>query len=142
MADDDAAKALAVKVHGLATVGRHWFPLITDKMARAVLDLHAVDEQLRLISHQLCDLPAVRDLVLIRDDLHGFVLRSMESMAATGDALVEIADDYLATDQAVRDHYASILSTQPLSASEKNNSGTTLPRPGESNLGGRGAQAM
>ena len=88
MADDDSAKALAVKVHGLATVGRHWFPLITDKMAQAVLDLHAVDEQLRLISHQLCDLPAVRDLVLIRDDLHGFVLRSMESMAATGDALV------------------------------------------------------
>lgn len=140
-ADEDAGE-LAVRIHGLAEVGRHWFPLMTNQLARVVLDLDAVADQLGLVSHQLGDPPALRDLVLLREELHVFVLKTMESMAATGDAVVAIAEDYLRTDEAVRDRYEVLLRSEPPFTDQVNNPGTTLPRPGDDPGAGRGVRPL
>lgn len=137
----ERAEVLAVQVHALSRAGRHWFPTLTEQLAGVVLDLHGVTSRIELLSSQAGDPPALRDLVTLRDDLHAYVLRSMQCTAATGDALIRVADHFLATDEAVRAEYESLLASEPL-RDRVSNAGDTLPRPGDTPGGGRLARPL
>ncbi|NYI99655.1 hypothetical protein HNR19_000354 [Nocardioides thalensis] len=118
------------KVYELAKVGGHWFPAIADRLADSVLSVHRATEWIRAVSGAAGDPPALREVLDHCSDLQAHLLRSMRPMAATGEALIDLANHFIATDEQARADYERLQRTHPFPL-RPTSTGDSLPRPGD-----------
>ncbi len=109
-----SGREFGADLHQLYVAGRTVFPeaaKVLDLLTRAV---HGIQPELAMSTSDAGNPAAMRRLLELRNDLQYALQQTSITMADVGEALVHMADDYAATDEAANAEFRRLIAASPL----------------------------
>lgn len=123
-------RTLGADLLKLRIIGDTVFPELVDQLSHAVREMATTAGRIDSAIATAGDWPALLDLASYNTQLHEHMMMTARAMAGTGNALIEIADNLLATDDRVRQEFEAARARLGHYFPRRSDT-SALPRPGE-----------